>query len=363
MAKNDFLVFDELGTNELTQAEYASDSQRIGGVAAGIARKELFNKVFKQTSMMAAAIGDIAKDNGGVIEDTSLEDLKTALLAARDVLNLGKTRWDLLTSYTTAGAYTWTAPNLNDGADYEIGILIVGAGGGGGAAKKTSSSSYETSAAGGASGYARSLTMEVSPGAEYPIVVGIGGAPAQTGVLADEAGNGSSAGGSSSFNAIVAEGGSPGAGKVTDASSTIYGAVGGQGSSAAHRYINLGFSGEYIKTPYGGIASPYEETRYNSIPSMCINPFTKELLLFAGGVSKTINANAYVQDIAIAFDGKTSSIGVVRLGNASGNLINTNEPTFPGAGGGAAGWKGTSSNTTSYVRAAKGADGGVFIYV
>lgn len=36
--------------------------------------------------------------------------------------------WKLHTSYTTAGSFTWTAPDLNNGENYEVIVVIDGAG-------------------------------------------------------------------------------------------------------------------------------------------------------------------------------------------------------------------------------------------
>ena len=72
MAANGFLVFDESRTNTLTQDEYATDSQRIGGVTSGLARSALHNKALHQVSIMVAALGQLIADKGN---DASDEDL------------------------------------------------------------------------------------------------------------------------------------------------------------------------------------------------------------------------------------------------------------------------------------------------
>lgn len=83
MATNEFLVFDESQTNTLTQEEYASDSQRIGGVSSGMARSDLHNKVLHQVSMMAAALAQVIADTGRDVSDQDLvlltEQLKSVL--------------------------------------------------------------------------------------------------------------------------------------------------------------------------------------------------------------------------------------------------------------------------------------------
>lgn len=82
MAVNKFLEFNELEENQLTQVEYEEDAQRIAGLTTGIARKELFNKVLRQTSVMSAAIGEFIKENGIEASDESVETLKTAFVDA-----------------------------------------------------------------------------------------------------------------------------------------------------------------------------------------------------------------------------------------------------------------------------------------
>lgn len=78
--QNDFLIFDQSGDNMLTQQNYASDTDRASGYRTGLARSIVMNKVLHQTSMLAHALGEIAKDNNQVATDTgSVADLKTAL--------------------------------------------------------------------------------------------------------------------------------------------------------------------------------------------------------------------------------------------------------------------------------------------
>lgn len=78
--QNDFLIFDENNENILTQANYASDTDRANGFRTGLARSIVTNKVLHQTSMVCHALGELAKDNDQVATDTgNVSELKTAL--------------------------------------------------------------------------------------------------------------------------------------------------------------------------------------------------------------------------------------------------------------------------------------------
>lgn len=78
--QNDFLIFDENNENILTQANYASDTDRANGFRTGLARSIVTNKVLHQTSMVCHALGELAKDNDQVATDTgNVAELKTAL--------------------------------------------------------------------------------------------------------------------------------------------------------------------------------------------------------------------------------------------------------------------------------------------
>ena len=65
MATNEILRFAETdtGTNLLTQAEYAADSQRPIGNQPGVARSKLVNKALRQSSLIAAGVAEFLADN------------------------------------------------------------------------------------------------------------------------------------------------------------------------------------------------------------------------------------------------------------------------------------------------------------
>lgn len=78
MATNKFLVFDENKSNMQTDAEYAAETQRSGGVS-GIAKSVMHNKLFHQLSMMVAAIGEFIKSVGYDASDDDLPTLTNAI--------------------------------------------------------------------------------------------------------------------------------------------------------------------------------------------------------------------------------------------------------------------------------------------
>lgn len=128
--------------------------------------------------------------------------------------------WTLVQEYRTAGAYTWTAPNLFGGRSYRVGVYMVG-GGGSGAVCFTSGSAYE-GVSGGASGYGKNIELTVTPGQKIAAVVGAGGAAVSlTGTSGKALGN---TGGTTSFHGETALGGEGG--------QRLRGADGGQGSDA-----------------------------------------------------------------------------------------------------------------------------------
>lgn len=86
MAINRFLLFDEVGANLQDDATYATDSQRLNGLTPGQARTIMHNKLFKQVSTMVQALGELVKDTGFTIYDSSptlINDLKESLQSAK----------------------------------------------------------------------------------------------------------------------------------------------------------------------------------------------------------------------------------------------------------------------------------------
>lgn len=79
MAINKFLEFGASCSDMLSDAEYVESTTRTGGVQSGIASSEFHNKMFRQTAIMCAAIGEVIKDYGLNADDSSLTSLVAAV--------------------------------------------------------------------------------------------------------------------------------------------------------------------------------------------------------------------------------------------------------------------------------------------
>lgn len=80
---NKILGFGTSATNELTDAAYAADAQRLSGNVPGVARSSLVNKVLHQTSVIAAGVAQYLADRQSAdIVDTLTPAQVAALLTA-----------------------------------------------------------------------------------------------------------------------------------------------------------------------------------------------------------------------------------------------------------------------------------------
>ncbi len=275
-------------------------------------------------------------------------------------------RYKLLQSYTEAGTYTWTAPDLFNGRPYTIGVYIIGAGGAGAGFKLASTStsgSMNYRASGGASGYTETIIVEVVPGQTYSVVVGKGGVAE---IITGGKGPNGEMGGSSAFNGIVAPGGEGG---YTDGGGNNHftrGADGGQGSDAQPSSRGTtAFApalGELtgLGTPDGSNGGQ----RGSSIFSDTVNTLGGLRYLSAGG---GVNGNSEgspgaAQPGRIMPDGLMASSGAI-IKTLNLDAVATT-PTSPGCGGGSAGIRlHTTGGGSGIAYPASGADGAVFIYV
>ncbi|MCL2409437.1 MAG: hypothetical protein FWC96_07465 [Oscillospiraceae bacterium] len=310
--------------------------------------------------------------------------------------------WELIQSYTTAGTYTWTAPNLHeDGRGYEIGVFIVGGGGSGavgavGAIGGVNEHQY-LALSGGASGETRVLYSTVTPGQSIPLVVGQGGAGreilnivAATGIAQD--GNN---GGASAFMGITIDSGQGGIGRRSGPGPGVNiaapGASGGQGSDAVSaavvefpntqvlenvrnirqvapargvstvpRYIHAG------GTTVAQLAAIGLLPGGDTIPAMALNPFTGEYLLGAGGGAGTwqpvigaTGRSGWMQEGFAFGDGKRAGNGAAQWSAAVQDTIG-GTATAVGSGGGSAA---SYAQVGRLARSGAGADGAVYIYV
>lgn len=257
----------------------------------------------------------------------------------------GARQWNLLQSYTTAGTFTWTVPDIHgDGLPCEIGVWMVGGGGSGAAYAVSTTYGYYLS--GGASGYARNMTLTVTPGDEITVVIGAGGAMAVVSSAGTYvAGN---AGGSTSFNGVTVLGGNGGTGY----SSQNGGANGGQGSDPA-AVISSGSQAPAMGQP----TRPYFDGSTLYQGGICqfsgvFNLFNFKRYLAAGGAVH----GSFVQTGATVDDGGTGGASKY----VSGGTSVANAATGCGNGGGAS-FSNNASGSVN-VKSGAGSSGAVLIY-
>jgi hypothetical protein len=82
VATNNFKVFNENFSNVQSDAVYLADAQRLGGVVPGVAPSALHNKMYRQATIMAAALGQVIANRGYNASDADLAALVTALSSA-----------------------------------------------------------------------------------------------------------------------------------------------------------------------------------------------------------------------------------------------------------------------------------------
>ena len=87
---NDFQVFAGAGgANVVTQAQYLALAAKATGFQSGIAASNQLNKVWRQSSIMSAMIGQFIADNANVnaVDDGSIATLETNFLLAIQAIN------------------------------------------------------------------------------------------------------------------------------------------------------------------------------------------------------------------------------------------------------------------------------------
>lgn len=164
MATNTFLVFDEQGKSMLSDTEYQSASQRISGVVPGLAEPEMHNKLYRQVSIMAAAIGKVLVEGGYDANDANM----TALAANIKALFVSKP----LDAYPVGSIYISVSgvnPSQLFGGTWQqiTGRFLLAAGGG-----------YAAGATGGAATH--TLTANEMPSHNHIITVSGAGAHGHT---------------------------------------------------------------------------------------------------------------------------------------------------------------------------------------
>lgn len=77
---NNFQVFGSSNMNMMSDADYIASTERVSGVQSGtIANPLLANKIWYQTSIMAAAIAQFIANQGINVDDTNLNNLVTTI--------------------------------------------------------------------------------------------------------------------------------------------------------------------------------------------------------------------------------------------------------------------------------------------
>lgn len=276
--------------------------------------------------------------------------------------------WHKIQEWTTAGSYTWTAPDLFNGRSYTIGVMVIGGGASGGAYARNGLIEGYIGADGGPSGYSNYAIIKVTPGSTHNIVVGAGGAS----VTASRSSSGYSfsrgnSGGSSSFNGLlVAKGGTV----ISDQKS-----VGGQPSVQHESLFGSSMSTFVNSNLFGGVSAGNANELMDFMDILsCYNPFEQTRMLGAGGfggVRKQIINEATVTTTYIGKGGKHPITG---LGAPNGEVFETTTtsityaasgvPSSPGCGGcGMLVYKKVAANGNIGAKSGAGADGAVMIYV
>lgn len=311
----------------------------------------------EQTKLNISDAATSSEIEAGTINNkyVSPAGLRTGLNASS--IHLG---WRQFIARTVPGSFTGTFPDLFGGKSYTVGVIAIGGGGSGGLAL-TSNITPGGVASGGGSGRATQFTITVLPGSNYSGKVGKGGAAITSSKQGNIHGNeGEQTTVRINGHTYYADGGEGGYAN-TGNETQCTGAAGGQAST----YVYAGYYafGNLYKgsIPFGGMIAKNVTSNYSNNPSQmfageCVNHFTLEPLLYAGGsVARSQNGvtNVEVQNSYSYLSGGTVSYG----GTDSTSVA----PTKPGAGGGGRLIGGYTSGTTYYAPA--GANGAVLFYV
>ncbi|CAJ0896137.1 hypothetical protein R77569_04567 [Ralstonia mannitolilytica] len=109
MATNDFLTFaGSAGSNVITQAAYAALAAQQTGFQAGVANSAQLNKVWRQSSIMAAVLGQFIADYSGqnAVDDGTTATLETNLKSAINAAGITAPQFDNSTKLSTT-AWVW----------------------------------------------------------------------------------------------------------------------------------------------------------------------------------------------------------------------------------------------------------------
>lgn len=82
MAETNFKVFAESADDLMSDINYSTDSQRINGVEPGLAKSDLHNKLYKQSTVMVAALAQVLVERGFNALDNDYDGLVKAIRQA-----------------------------------------------------------------------------------------------------------------------------------------------------------------------------------------------------------------------------------------------------------------------------------------
>lgn len=133
MANSNFKVFAEAvaALNVVSDAEYATDTQRINGVVPGLASAALHNKLYKQATIMAAALAQVLVEQGQDALDSDYAALVASLKKSL-VLSLNGEKPDRNGNiqknfvYSVEGKKTDSSGNVSLNIDYLNAMSFVG---------------------------------------------------------------------------------------------------------------------------------------------------------------------------------------------------------------------------------------------
>ena len=133
MARSNFKVFAEAvdSSNVLSDAEYAVNTQRIGGVVPGLSAADLHNKLYKQATIMAAAMAQVLVEQGQDALDSDYAGLvasikKTFLLSLNGEKPDAKGNLQKNFVYSVEGKKPDSSGNVSLNIDYLNAMSFVG---------------------------------------------------------------------------------------------------------------------------------------------------------------------------------------------------------------------------------------------
>lgn len=267
--------------------------------------------------------------------------------------------WHKIQEWTTAGAYTWIAPDLFNGRDYTIGVMVIGGGAGGAAGASYDGDGVKVP--GGPSGRSNYAVVKVSPNSDHTLVIGAGGegvtVARASGVRYEWGGNG----GTTSFDgALSALGG--GYGTLSLQTKPFGGQLPCHSISADTASLN--FFGGVTMSGLVNMCSSEDTSAMTMDIMSCYNPFEHRRILGAGGFALS-NSSSQVSGVGgkDPLTGLGAADGVATKIQDSGAAVVSGAPTAPGCGGGSAACYSSGAGTSASATSGAGADGAVIIYV